>query len=83
METASALVAVGQEWNNANAVERMSAKLQTEEGKKVYGKRKEIAEPVFGQVKANLGFVRFLLKGLKKASGEWALISLAHNIRRI
>jgi len=42
----------------------MSAKLQTEEGKKVYGKRKEIAEPVFGQVKANLGFVGLQLLGL-------------------
>ena len=40
-------------------------------------------EPVFGQVKSNLGFVRFLLRGLKKASGEWALICLVHNIRRI
>jgi transposase len=83
MDTASTLVAVRQESNNANAVERMSAKLQSEEGKKVYGKRKEIVEPVFGQVKSNLGFVRFLLRGLKKVSGEWALICLVHNIRRI
>lgn len=66
-----------------DAVERMAAKLQSEEGKEVYGKRKEIVEPVFGQVKSNLGFVRFLLRGLKKASGEWSLICLVHNIRRI
>jgi len=83
MGTASALVAVGQESNSASAIERMPAKLRTEEGKKVYGKRKEIAESVFGQVKANLGFVRFLLRGLKEASGEWALICLVHNIKRI
>lgn len=80
-EAEIASVAVGQESNNA--VERMSAKLQTGEGKRAYAKRKEIVEPVFGQVKSNLGFVRFLLKGLKKASAEWALICLVHNIRRI
>ncbi len=83
METTSALVAVGQEWNKANAADRMLAKLQTEDGKKVYGKGKETAESVLGQVKANPGFVRFLLRGLKKASGELVLTCLVHNISKI
>ena len=80
-EVGIASIGGGQKPNNA--VERMAAKLQSEQGKEVYRKRKEIVEPVFGQVKSNLGFVRFLLRGLGKAPGEWALISLVHNIRRI
>jgi hypothetical protein len=40
----------------------MEAKLQTEEGKKIYRQHKKIAEPVFGQIKFNLGFRRFRLK---------------------
>ncbi len=52
-----------------DAVGRMAAKLQTEKGKEIYRKRKKIIEPVFGQLKFNLGLVRFRLKGLKK--GRW------------
>jgi len=67
----------------ADAVRRMAAKLQTEEGKEIYCQRKEIVEPVFGQVKFNLGFRRFRLKGLDKAGGEWTLVCLIHNIKKI
>ncbi len=67
----------------ADAVRRMEAKLQTEEGKGIYRQRKRIVEPVFGQVKFNLGFSRFRLKGLDKAGGEWTLVCLVHNIKKI
>ena len=61
----------------------MAAKLQTEEGKEIYRQRKKIVEPVFGQMKFNLGFGRFHLRGLDKASGEWTLVCLVHNIKKI
>jgi transposase len=67
----------------ADAVRRMEAKLQTEEGKEIYRQRKEIAEPVFGQIKFNLGFRRFRLRGSDKAGGEWTLVCLVHNIKKI
>ena len=40
-------------------------------------------ELVFGQVKFNLGFSRFCLRGLDKAGGEWALVCLVHDIKKI
>ncbi len=40
-------------------------------------------EPVFGQMKFNLGFRRFRLRGLDKAGGEWTLVCLVHNIKKI
>ena len=67
----------------ADAVRRMAAKLQTEEGKEIYRQRKKIAEPVFGQIKFNLGFRRFRLRGVDKAGGEWTLVCLVHNIKKI
>ena len=66
-----------------DAVRRMEAKLQTEEGKEIYCQRKKIVEPVFGQMKFNLGFRRFRLRGLDKAGGEWTLVCLVHNIKKI
>ena len=67
----------------ADAIRRMRAKLQTEEGKEIYRQRKKIVEPVFGQVKFNLGFRRFRLRGVDKAGGEWTLVCLVHNIKKI
>jgi transposase len=67
----------------ADAVRRMKAKLRTEEGKEIYRQRKKIVEPVFGQMKFNLGFGRFRLRGLDKAGGEWTLVCLVHNIKKI
>ena len=66
-----------------DVVARMAAKLQTEEGKEIYRQRKKIVEPVFGQMKFNLGFRRFHLRGLDKADGEWTLVCLVHNIKKI
>jgi transposase len=67
----------------ADAVRRMAAKLQTKEGKEIYRQRKKVVEPVFAQVKINLGFSRFRLRGLDKADGEWTLVCLVHNIKKI
>jgi transposase len=65
------------------ATGRMKAKLDTEEGKTRYAKRKGIIEPVNGWIKSVLGFRHFSLRGLRKVTGEWDLICLAMNLRRL
>jgi hypothetical protein len=67
----------------ATAKERMTAKVQTPEGKALYARRKVIVEPVFGQIKEARGFRRFLLRGLQKIRGEWRLVCLGHNLLKI
>jgi len=64
----------------ASRVERMERKLQTKVGAAVYARRKCIVEPAFGQIKQARGFRQFLLRGLEKVRGEWALICMTHNI---
>jgi transposase len=64
-------------------VERMRRKLRTKAGKRVYARRKAIVEPVFGQIKQARGIRQFLLRGLDKARGEWALICATHNILKL
>jgi transposase len=64
----------------AGRVERMERKLETKVGAAVYATRKFIVEPVFGQIKQARGFRQFLLRGIEKVRGEWALICMTHNI---
>ncbi len=61
----------------------MAAKLKTEEGRALYRKRACTVEPVFGIIKHVLGFRQFLLRGLKKVTGEWSLVCLAYNLKRL
>ena len=61
----------------------MTAKLHTPEGRALYGRRKVIVEPVFGQIKEGRGFRRFLLRGLDKVRGEWRLVCLTHNLLKL
>jgi transposase len=61
----------------------MVRKLATKAGRSIYALRKKIVEPVFGQIKEARGLRRFLLRGLVKARGEWALITLTHNLLKI
>lgn len=61
----------------------MKAKLQTEEGRAIYAQRQTSVEPVFGIIKSALGFRQFTLRGLQKVSGEWQLVALAYNCKRI
>ena len=63
--------------------DRMTAKLQTSSGKKVYSKRKETVEPVFGQIKEARGVRRFLLRGLGSVQAEWSLICTTHNLLKL
>lgn len=62
---------------------RMRRKITTEEGRFIYGKRKCIVEPVFGQMKLRSGFSQFLLRGLEKAGLEWKITATAHNLLKI
>jgi transposase len=65
---------------DASRLERMERKLKTKVGAAVYARRKCIVEPVFGQIKQARGFRQFLLRGLEKVRGEWALICMTHNL---
>jgi transposase len=61
----------------------MKAKLETDDGKARYKKRKQTVEPVFGIIKSAMGFTRFHLRGLEKVATEWLLVALAYNCRRL
>jgi transposase len=63
--------------------ERMARKLRTKHGRKTYAKRKGMVEPIFGQIKQVRGFRQFLLRGLEKMRGEWRLICLTHNLKKL
>ena len=63
--------------------QRMARKLRTIKGRMTYSKRKEIVEPVFGQIKEIRGFRRFSLRGLPNVTAEWALICLTHNLMKL
>ena len=61
----------------------MRDKLRTEKGKALYGRRTHTVEPVFGIIKAVMGFRGFSLRGKEKVSGEWTLVCLAYNLKRL
>ena len=61
----------------------MTAKLRTTQGRSVYNQRKCLVEPVFGNIKFNLGFVRYGLRTLNKVRGEFLLICIAHNLKKL
>ena len=61
----------------------MKHRLKTLVGKAIYAKRKSTVEPVFGIIKAVMGFRRFLLRGMRKVALEWSLVTLAYNFRRL
>jgi transposase len=66
-----------------SVADRMRRKLMTERGRKRYGLRKELAEPVFGQIKQARGFRQFLLRGKEEVQAEWQLICAGHNILKL
>ena len=68
---------------NPTPVEAMAHRLQTPEGRKLYALRKHTPEPVFGIIKSVLGFRQFLLRGLDKVKGEWNLVTMAWNMKRM
>jgi len=68
---------------DADAVTAMAHRLRTTEGKAIYAKRKSTVETVFGIIKEVMGFRRFHLRGRDAAQGEWNLVCIAWNLKRI
>jgi len=85
-----AYIAVGREGRGAMPPKNeqpltaaMRVKLKTKDGREHYRRRKHVVEPVFGWVKHVLGFRAFSMRGLRKVAGEWSLVCLALNLRRM
>ena len=67
----------------ADAVTAMAHRLRTPEGRALYARRKSTVETVFGIVKEVMGFRRFHLRGFQAAQGEWNLVCMAWNLKRM
>ncbi len=67
----------------ADCLKVIHANLKSEENRAKYRLRQQTVEPVFGIIKQVLGFRRFLLRGRAKVKGEWALVALAYNCKRL
>lgn len=67
----------------ADCVEAMKYRLQTQDGRALYPKRKCRVEPMFGIIKAIMGFRQFLLRGVESVRGEWNLVCMAWNLKRL
>jgi len=68
---------------NPSSVEVMQHRMKTKEGKEFYAKRKSTVEPVFGIIKEVMGFRHFMLRGIEAVKGEWTLMCLAYNLKRL
>ena len=68
---------------SGDPVAEMKHRLKTLVGKAIYAKRKSTIEPVFGIIKAVMGFRQFLLRGLELVAGEWDLVCIAYNLKRM
>jgi hypothetical protein len=64
-------------------VEAMAHRLKTREGRDLYALRKQIPGPVFGIIKSVMGFRQFLLRGIDKVRGEWSLVTMDWNVKRM
>ena len=67
----------------ATPKEKMAYQLRTELGQTIYRLRKSTVEPVIGSIKEVLGFRQFSLRGLAAALGEWCLVCMAYNLKRM
>jgi transposase len=68
---------------DATPMQAMTHRLSTIAGKAAYALRKQTVEPVFGIIKSVMGFRQFSLRGLRKVTGEWNLVCLAWNVKRM
>jgi transposase len=69
--------------DDATPMQAMAHKLKTKPGRALYALRKQTVEPVFGIIKSVMGFRQFSLRGLNNVSGEWTLVCLAWNVKRM
>lgn len=68
---------------SATPMQKMAYRLKTPRGKKLYALRKQTPEPVFGIIKSAMGYRQCLLRGLENVTGEWNLVTLSWNIKRM
>ena len=66
-----------------NVVDQMKSRLASLAGRAIYARRKCTVEPVFGIIKAVIGFRQFLLRGIESVQGEWNLVCMAWNLKRL
>ncbi|MFO1466947.1 MAG: IS1182 family transposase [Steroidobacteraceae bacterium] len=69
--------------DSATSLQKMAYRLRTPRGKQLYGLRKQTPEPVFGIIKSVMGYRQCLLRGLKNVKGEWNLVTMSWNIKRM
>lgn len=69
--------------DSATALQKMAYRLKTPRGRKLYGLRKQTPEPVFGIIKSVMGYRQCLLRGLENVKGEWRLVAMSWNIKRM
>lgn len=69
--------------DNPTPLDAMRHRLATPEGKRLYALRKQIPEPVFGIIKGVMGFRQFSVRGLAGVKGEWNLVTMAWNVKRM
>ena len=80
---AGAATGTAQQSKVPTRVEAMRAKIKSGGHASPYRLRKQVVEPVFGQIKQARGFRQFLLRGIEKVRGEWALVCTAHNLLKL
>lgn len=68
---------------HANATDWMMRRVDSKQGKAIYGHRMSVVEPVFGNIGTNKGLNRFSLRGKRKVQGQWQLYCLVHNIEKL
>jgi transposase len=68
---------------NPTPMDAMRHRLAAPEGRQAYALRKQTPEPVFGIIKSVMGFRQFSLRGLEKVKGEWNLVTMAWNLKRM
>jgi transposase len=69
--------------DSATPLQKMAHRLKTPRGRKLYALRKQTPEPVFGVIKSVMGYRQCLLRGLESVKGEWNLVALSWNIKRM
>lgn len=68
---------------SADPVEEMRGRMRTRQGRAVYARRKSTIEPAFGVIKHVQGFRPFLLRGVDAVNGEWSLVCMAFNLKKL
>ena len=69
--------------DTTDPITQMAHRLSTQAGRSLYGLRKQTVEPVFGIIKRVMGWRQMSMRGLAKAQGEWSLVTMAWNIKRM